>query len=126
MRSRRGLRPWHPRGGRGRRRRAACARHPLRWCERLRRFRRSLSPCARAHAGGVARLGWGGRTRVAPGGRPGSAFEELSQRYRCAIERACRSIAGSDLEDCAQEVFVRVWRKAHLFDRGRGAPLRGY
>ena len=49
------------------------------------------------------------------------AFEELRHRYRRAVERACRSIAPSDLEDCAQEVFVRVWRKARLFDRDRGS-----
>jgi RNA polymerase sigma-70 factor, ECF subfamily len=49
------------------------------------------------------------------------AFEELRHRYRRAIERACRSIVGSDLEDCAQEVFVRIWRKAPLYDRGRGS-----
>ena len=49
------------------------------------------------------------------------AFEELRHRYRRAVERACRSIVGSESEDCAQEVFVRIWRKAPLFDRGRGS-----
>jgi len=49
------------------------------------------------------------------------AFEELRHRYRRAVERACRSIVGFDLEDCAQEVFVRIWRKASLFERGRGS-----
>ena len=49
------------------------------------------------------------------------AFEELRHRYRRAVERACRSIVGFDLEDCAQEVFVRIWRKAPLFDRHRGS-----
>jgi RNA polymerase sigma-70 factor (ECF subfamily) len=49
------------------------------------------------------------------------AFEELRQRYRRAVERACRSIVGSELEDCAQEVFVRIWRKASLYDRSRGS-----
>jgi RNA polymerase sigma-70 factor (ECF subfamily) len=49
------------------------------------------------------------------------AFEELRQRYRRAVERACRSIVGSELEDCAQEVFERIWRKAPLYDRGRGS-----
>jgi RNA polymerase sigma-70 factor (ECF subfamily) len=49
------------------------------------------------------------------------AFEELRHRYRRAVERACRSIVGSELEDCAQEVFVRIWRKAPLYDRRRGS-----
>jgi RNA polymerase sigma factor (sigma-70 family) len=49
------------------------------------------------------------------------AFEELRSRYRRAVERACRSIVGGELEDCAQEVFVRIWRKAALYDRGRGS-----
>jgi RNA polymerase sigma-70 factor (ECF subfamily) len=49
------------------------------------------------------------------------AFEELRSRYRGAVERACRSIVGGELEDCAQEVFVRIWRKASLYDRSRGS-----
>jgi RNA polymerase sigma-70 factor, ECF subfamily len=49
------------------------------------------------------------------------AFEELRSRYRGAVERACRSIVGGELEDCAQEVFVRIWRKASLYDRTRGS-----
>lgn len=49
------------------------------------------------------------------------AFEELCHRYRRAVERACRQVVGGELEDCAQEVFVRIWRKASLYDRGRGS-----
>jgi RNA polymerase sigma factor (sigma-70 family) len=49
------------------------------------------------------------------------AFEELRYRYRRAVERACRAIVGGELEDCAQEVFVRIWRKAALYDRRRGS-----
>jgi len=49
------------------------------------------------------------------------AFEELRNRYRPAVERACRSIVGGELEDCAQEVFARIWRKASLYDRDRGS-----
>ena len=49
------------------------------------------------------------------------AFEELRQRYRRAVERACRAIVGGEFQDCAQEVFVRIWRKAALYDRHRGS-----
>jgi RNA polymerase sigma-70 factor (ECF subfamily) len=56
---------------------------------------------------------------ISEGSEP--AFEELRQRYRQAVERACRAIVGGELEDCAQEVFVRIWRKAALYDRGRGS-----
>jgi RNA polymerase sigma-70 factor (ECF subfamily) len=56
-------------------------------------------------------IGWGSEP----------AFEELRDRYRRAVERACRSIVGSEFEDCTQEVFVRVWRKAPLYDRRRGS-----
>lgn len=50
-----------------------------------------------------------------------TAFAELRARYRPAVARVCRTIAGSDREDCEQEVFARVWRKAALFDRRRGS-----
>jgi RNA polymerase sigma-70 factor (ECF subfamily) len=56
---------------------------------------------------------------ISEGSEP--AFEELRRRYRRAVERACRSIVGGEPEDCAQEVFVRIWRKASLYDRGRGS-----
>jgi RNA polymerase sigma-70 factor (ECF subfamily) len=56
---------------------------------------------------------------ISEGSEP--AFEELRRRYRRAVERACRSIVGRELEDCAQEVFVRIWRKASLYDRSRGS-----
>jgi RNA polymerase sigma-70 factor (ECF subfamily) len=49
------------------------------------------------------------------------AFEELRHRYRRAVDRLCRLHAGREAEDCAQEVFARVWRKAGLFDPTRGA-----
>jgi len=56
---------------------------------------------------------------ISQGSEP--AFEELRHRYRRAVERACRSIVAGELEDCAQEVFARIWRKASLYDRGRGS-----
>jgi RNA polymerase sigma-70 factor (ECF subfamily) len=50
-----------------------------------------------------------------------AAFEELRRRYRPAVEHVCHSIAGPDREDCAQEIFARIWRKAALFDPSRGS-----
>lgn len=51
-----------------------------------------------------------------------AAFEELRRRYGRAVDRVCRSIACPDREDCAQEIFARIWRKASLFDPSRGSP----
>jgi RNA polymerase sigma-70 factor (ECF subfamily) len=57
---------------------------------------------------------------VAQGSEP--AFEELRRRYRRAVDRVCRAHADREAEDCSQEVFARVWRKAGLFDAERGTP----
>jgi DNA-directed RNA polymerase specialized sigma24 family protein len=52
-----------------------------------------------------------------------TAFEELRRRYRAAIEWTCRSLLRQGAEqECSQEVFARVWQKAHLFDEVRGSP----
>ena len=56
---------------------------------------------------------------IAAGNEP--AFAELRRRYRRAIARVCQMGAGSDPEDCEQEVFARIWRKAALFDETRGS-----
>src|SRR5947199_9236127 len=56
---------------------------------------------------------------IASGSEP--AFEELRGRYRRSVERVCRAVAGSEQEDCEQEVFARVWGKAALFDPTRGS-----
>jgi RNA polymerase sigma-70 factor, ECF subfamily len=50
-----------------------------------------------------------------------ASFEELRGRYGGAVARVCRAVVGSDAEDCEQEVFARIWRKAALFDPGRGS-----
>ena len=56
---------------------------------------------------------------IAAGSEP--AFEELRDRYRGAVAAVCRAIAGREREDCEQEVFDRVWRKAALYDPARGS-----
>ena len=56
---------------------------------------------------------------IAAGSEP--AFEELRTRYWRAVCRVCRAACRSEQEDCEQEVFARIWRKAALFDPGRGS-----
>jgi RNA polymerase sigma-70 factor (ECF subfamily) len=56
---------------------------------------------------------------VATGSEP--AFEELRVRYGRAVANVCRTVGASDREDCEQEVFARIWRKAALFDPTRGS-----
>jgi len=61
---------------------------------------------------------------VAVAGGDEESFAELRRRYRVAVERICRVLVRRDAEDCVQEVFVRVWFKAPLYDtrKGRAAP----
>jgi RNA polymerase sigma-70 factor, ECF subfamily len=56
---------------------------------------------------------------TAAGSEP--AFAELRNRYGRAVARVCRAVAGSEHEDCEQEVFVRIWGKAALYDPERGS-----
>jgi RNA polymerase sigma-70 factor (ECF subfamily) len=56
---------------------------------------------------------------IAAGSEP--AFEELRTRYGRAVRRVCRAACRGEQEDCEQEVFARIWRKAALFDPGRGS-----
>src|SRR5262245_35555786 len=57
---------------------------------------------------------------IAAGSEP--AFEELRHRYKQAVARVGRAVAGAEHEDCEQEVFVRIWGKAALFDPEQGSP----
>jgi RNA polymerase sigma factor (sigma-70 family) len=50
-----------------------------------------------------------------------TALAELRRRYGRAVGQVCRAVAGVEREDCEQEVFARIWRKAVLFDPGRGS-----
>jgi RNA polymerase sigma-70 factor, ECF subfamily len=49
-----------------------------------------------------------------------AAFAELRGRYGAEVARVCRAVGGREAEDCEQEVFARLWRKAALFDPERG------
>jgi RNA polymerase sigma-70 factor (ECF subfamily) len=56
---------------------------------------------------------------IAAGSEP--AFNELRSRYGQAVCRVCRAARRAEQEDCEQEVFARIWRKAALFDPRRGS-----
>jgi RNA polymerase sigma-70 factor (ECF subfamily) len=56
---------------------------------------------------------------IAAGSEP--AFAEIRTRYERAVCRVCRAARRGEQEDCEQEVFARIWRKASLFDPQRGS-----
>ncbi len=53
------------------------------------------------------------------------AFRNLHQRYRAILFFTINKVLGNieDSEDVMQEVFSKIWAKAHLFDLSRGKPL---
>jgi len=55
--------------------------------------------------------------------RDGEALAELYDRYAARVYGLCLRIMGETqaAEDLLQEVFVRVWERAQLFERSRGS-----
>ncbi len=53
----------------------------------------------------------------------GEALETLVSRYSSMVERVAAGILRDDAEaeDVAQEVFLEIYRKAHLYDPARGS-----
>lgn len=53
------------------------------------------------------------------------AFRNLHERYRAILFFTINKVLGNieDSEDVMQEVFAKIWAKAHLFDLSRGKPL---
>ena len=60
--------------------------------------------------------------RVALGSE--GAFRELWNRYGRAVYGVCRVELGdaTTAEDATQEAFLRIWRRAGVFDPARGTP----
>lgn len=53
------------------------------------------------------------------------SFRKLHERYRAILFFTIHKVLGNneDSEDVLQEVFAKIWNKAHLFDLDRGKPL---
>lgn len=60
---------------------------------------------------------------VANGDR--QSFRKLHERFRAILSFTIFKVLGNheDTEDVLQEVFAKIWKKAHLFDFERGKPL---
>lgn len=60
--------------------------------------------------------------RVTAGDDADAALAELYDRYAARVFGVCLRILNEAqmAEDALQEVFVRVWERAHLYDAGRG------
>lgn len=60
--------------------------------------------------------------RVTAGDEADAALAELYDRYAARVFGVCVRILNEAqmAEDALQEVFVRVWERAHLFDASRG------
>lgn len=53
------------------------------------------------------------------------SFRKLHERFRAILSFTIFKVLGNheDTEDVLQEVFSKIWAKAHLFDFERGKPL---
>jgi len=54
-----------------------------------------------------------------------TAFRNLHERFNAIIFTTIYKVLGNyeDSEDITQEVFAKIWKKAHLYDIKRGKPL---
>jgi RNA polymerase sigma-70 factor (ECF subfamily) len=54
-----------------------------------------------------------------------ASFRSLYERYSGVLFSAAYQVLNdqAEVEDVMQDVFVQIWEKARLYDRGRGKPL---
>jgi RNA polymerase sigma-70 factor (ECF subfamily) len=54
-----------------------------------------------------------------------SAFEQLIERHQSLVAGTVARMLGSssEVEDIAQQVFIRVWKSARDMSRARSSPL---